>query len=194
MSSKLRLLTRKRCFHKSEALRSRFHFFQCGTCRWLRRFGPTKTVFAIFTLDRTASERKIYPIMNRSAPKEALYAAMQTLPRSERIRGKNAVSKLFDNGSNGSYGNILVKAVPNPDNTTRIAAIAGKKLGNAVARNKMKRKIRAAFRQQKTSLPQGWDLAIIARKGLLKSEWQNIIRDLQKAAEYAISAANKINA
>lgn len=96
------------------------------------------------------------------------------------------MAELFAQGRTGASGGILARALANADGRTRMAAIAGKKLGNAVLRNRMKRRIRAAYRLQKESLPKGWDFAFVARRGLLEAEWLDVMRDLRTAAARAI--------
>lgn len=111
---------------------------------------------------------------------------MEDLPRAERLRGRDSISRLFAEGNTGASGGILVRALPGDAGIRRMAAVAGKKLGNAVARNRMKRRLRAAYRQEKESLPEGWEFALVARRGLLESEWRDVIQDLRKAVARAV--------
>lgn len=112
---------------------------------------------------------------------------MENLPRSERLRGRDIVGRLFDKGSRGMAGRVLVRALPNDSAATRIAAVAGKKLGGAPERNRMRRRLRAAFRTQKVSLPPGWDFALVARAGLLETKWRDLTRDVALAMERAVT-------
>lgn len=54
-----------------------------------------------------------------------------------------------------------MRAMPNSLPVTRCGFSVGKKVGKAVARNKMKRRLREIIRQ--TPLIPGWDLVLIAR-------------------------------
>lgn len=112
---------------------------------------------------------------------------MENLTRTERLRGREIMGSLFDGGSRGMAGRVLVRALPNHAGFTRIAAVAGKKLGGAPERNRMRRRLRAAFRTQKGRLPEGWDFALVARAGLLEVKWRDLTRDVALAMERAIT-------
>ena len=114
---------------------------------------------------------------------------MENLPKSQRLHGRDCLGGLFREGGRGASGKIAARALPNDTGETRMAAVAGKSLGKANKRTRMRRLIRAAFRIQKDSLPAGWDLALVARPGLLEAQWPDIMRDVAKAVERAVRDA-----
>lgn len=63
------------------------------------------------------------------------------------------------------YSVIYVRMNNRPYN--RFGITAGKKIGNAVARNRAKRLIRLAYRTAEVKLPVGIDIVIVARSGIL---------------------------
>lgn len=63
------------------------------------------------------------------------------------------------------YSVIYVK--PNNRPFNRFGITAGKKIGNAVARNRAKRLIRLAYQKAEVRLPVGIDIVIVARSGIL---------------------------
>jgi ribonuclease P protein component len=62
------------------------------------------------------------------------------------------------------YSVIYVK--PNGRPFNRLGITAGKKVGNAVCRNRAKRLIRLAYRQSELALPVGIDIVIVARSAI----------------------------
>lgn len=72
----------------------------------------------------------------------------------------------------------------------RLGVTAGKKLGNAVCRNRAKRLIRQAYRETEALLPCGVDLVIVARSSILQIKSPELtallagkgLRQLQAAA------------
>ena len=115
---------------------------------------------------------------------------MYTLPKSKRLCSRDRIGQLFGEGSKGSSATVLARALANPDGETHVAVVAGKKLGNAVLRNRLKRRLRAACRQQSDGLPAGLDLVLVAKKGLAEATWLNVMRDVARAVEQAAREAS----
>lgn len=74
--------------------------------------------------------------------------------------------RLYRKGAFCSLGSALLYACPNSLPYNRLGITAGKKVGNAVMRNRAKRIIRAAYTLAEPELPVGIDLVIVARSSL----------------------------
>lgn len=70
---------------------------------------------------------------------------------------------------------MVIKTLPASPETSRYGIVASKKVGNAVARNRTKRRLREVFRQ--APLKAGWDIVIIARPVITKAEYKDINRE-----------------
>jgi len=86
-------------------------------------------------------------------------------------------------GVRASAGPLLVQGIANEAGVTRLGLSISSRLGTAVARNALKRRLREAFRLTRMEMPQGYDLLISARAHELLSlvEYQRLV--LEAAGE-----------
>jgi len=84
-------------------------------------------------------------------------------------------------------------ALPNGLTEPRLGIAASQKIGNAVARNKAKRRVRELFRARKPLI--SIDLIVIPRREVVVAPWPeleadyaNLLRRIEKAAESRPSA------
>ena len=83
------------------------------------------------------------------------------------ILNRNAdFQRLYHGGAFCSLGSALLYAMPNRLPCNRLGITAGKKVGNAVHRNRAKRIIRAAYAAAEKDMPIGVDIVIVARSSL----------------------------
>ena len=93
-------------------------------------------------------------------------------------KGRYAASK---------YSVIYVR--PNGRPFNRLGITAGKKVGNAVCRNRAKRLIRLAYRNAEVSLPVGMDIVIVARSAICSIKSQEYCGYMDK---YGVADINKM--
>ena len=77
---------------------------------------------------------------------------------------KAAVNRLFSDGASAKARLLVARALANGLPFSRFAAIAPRKIGTAVLRNRVKRRLRAAWALERAALPPGFDYAAIARR------------------------------
>ena len=108
----------------------------------------------------------------------------ESLRPHERIRKQSDFARIYKNGGRyrGRYFNLVY--LTNDLNHSRMAAVASKKVGNAVKRNKVKRWMRALFRRNKGLLNASLDLIMIAKPGMPDSNWNEILEEYRKAVHY----------
>lgn len=87
-------------------------------------------------------------------------------PKSERLQKKREFQKVFDEGRKFTNKELHAFAMPNGTDSSRLGLVVGRKVGNAVRRNRIKRILREAFRLNKGLLSSGVDLVLIPRPGL----------------------------
>jgi len=76
---------------------------------------------------------------------------------------------------------LVIRARRNDLGVTRLGLSVSKKVGNAVVRNRWKRAIREAFRNQRSELPTGLDLVARPRKGA-KCDTEGIFQSIKRLA------------
>lgn len=75
---------------------------------------------------------------------------------------------------------ISVYYVPNRSPYNRIGITTSKKIGNAVARNRARRIIRAAYRNSEKMFPIGFDIVFVARPDIISEKSTNIERFIKQ--------------
>ena len=108
----------------------------------------------------------------------------ESLRPQERIRKQSDFARIYRTGGRyrGRYFNLVY--LTNDLNHSRMAAVASKKVGNAVQRNKVKRWMRVLFRRNKDLLDASLDLIMIAKPGMPDSTWNEIWDEYRKAVHH----------
>jgi ribonuclease P protein component len=64
--------------------------------------------------------------------------------------------------------------------TTRFGISTGRKLGSAVVRNRVRRRLREALRVMAPSFQPGWDVLIIARPAIVETDYRVLVEALRR--------------
>jgi len=89
----------------------------------------------------------------------------QRLTKQERIAQKKDFIRLLKRGRRFKLDQIAVAYIANHLTYSRVGISVGKKTGNAVKRNRIKRILRELFRHNKDVLPKGYDFLFMPGAG-----------------------------
>lgn len=88
--------------------------------------------------------------------------------------------------SNGQANSCLVLyARKNRSQINRVGITVSKKLGKAVVRNRVRRRIREVYRLNEEKFLPGWDIVIVARSRAVEVSFQKLNESLLSLAEQA---------
>ena len=80
---------------------------------------------------------------------------------------------------------FMVVAAPGPNlGHHRLGIMVSRKVGSAVARNRVKRRIREIYRTQKKyakfeTMPEGADIVVVSRRGAAECDFKQIYEELE---------------
>lgn len=96
------------------------------------------------------------------------------MQRWSRISGQKRHSQIHREGSSAVNRLLVIRYLPNGLGHSRFAFVVSKRIGNAVVRNKVKRRLREAVRSR--PLTGGWDAVFIARRGIEQASFREVAR------------------
>jgi len=83
-------------------------------------------------------------------------------------------------GASRSHPLLTARFLRNDLGTTRFGLSTGRRLGGAVARNRVRRRLREALRVMAPSFQPGWDVLIIARPALVAADHDALVGALRR--------------
>lgn len=89
-------------------------------------------------------------------------------------------------GSSGHANSFLVLyARKNRTATNRVGLTVSKKLGHAVVRNRIRRRLREVYRLNEDKFAPGWDIVVVARSRCLDADFSKLCAAYLSLAEKA---------
>jgi len=96
------------------------------------------------------------------------------MQRRHRISGSKRHSQIHSEGTSAANRLLVIRFLTNGLDHSRFAFVVSKRLGNAVARNRIKRRLRESVRTH--HLQPGWDAVFIARRGSQNASFRELGR------------------
>ena len=108
------------------------------------------------------------------------------MQRRYRLATDKGISQVHRQGRSAANNLLVIRVLPNGLDRSRFCFVAGKRVGKAVVRNRVKRRLRELVRN--APVGPGWDTVLIARKGAGEAHF----RQLEKAAHNLLRRAKLV--
>ncbi len=84
--------------------------------------------------------------------------------------------RLYSRGASSANGYLVLYARRNGTDRNRVGITASGKLGCAVARNRIRRRLREIYRLNEERFQPGWDLVVVARSRAMAADYAKLER------------------
>ena len=98
----------------------------------------------------------------------------ERFPKALRLRTRREFLRVQDKGQKVAVGPLLALALSNDKGITRVGLTVSTKVGNAVVRNRIRRRLREIYRKRRSELPRGVDLVLIARASAKEADFAQL--------------------
>lgn len=115
-------------------------------------------------------------------------------PRSRHLRSPRDFERVYALNQRAGDARLLVLAASNVIGRTRIGMSVSKKHGNAVARHRLRRLLREAYRLAQHDVPEGLDLVLIPKQNTgagMNDYRESIVRLSRKLAKRLAASAQE---
>ncbi len=98
----------------------------------------------------------------------------------EPLRRPGDFAALQRGGTSRAHPLLALRAVRNDVGRTRVGFSTGRRLGGAVVRNRIRRRLRAIVRELSPRIEAGWDVLIVARPGAVGAGYRELVIVLER--------------
>jgi len=100
--------------------------------------------------------------------------------RIVRLSQTSDIKKVQHQGRSFAGTCVVLLVLQNSENQTRVGVIASTAVGNAVKRNKARRRIKACIFLYNPMLIVGYDILLIARRSINNTDYQSMKMDIER--------------
>lgn len=115
----------------------------------------------------------------------------EAFPPSDRVKLRSDFVRLQSGARRVHLPHFVVLLGLREDGSTRLGITVTRKVGNSVARNRVRRLVREVFRRNRGLFPEGHDLIVIARAGAPTLDYATVLEQVQAASGAMAAVAQK---
>lgn len=101
------------------------------------------------------------------------------LPRHLRLKNPRDFTRLRQQGQRWRGRRLALNAMPNDLNHSRFGFVVSGRVGTAVVRNTVKRRLRSAIRQWLPELASGYDVVVVAYQQAAEATYHELEAELE---------------
>ena len=98
------------------------------------------------------------------------------------LKGNRAFRRIYAKGKSLALPAVVLYCRKNGSEENRLGLTVGTKVGKAVCRNRIRRRLREIYRLHEGELRKGWDIVIVARTRAREASYQELEADFLRAA------------
>ena len=101
---------------------------------------------------------------------------------TQSLKGNYAFRRLYTKGKSSVQPAVVLYCRKNGSGRNRLGLTTGTKVGKAVVRNRVRRRLREIYRLHEGEFRQGWDLVVVARSRAAEAPYGELEAQVLKAA------------
>jgi len=112
-------------------------------------------------------------------------------PRAARLRQRRDFARVFRAGRAVARPEFVLHALAVPDAGRRLGVVCGRRVGSAVVRNRLRRRLREIFRTHPEAFGDGYWFVVVARPPLATWDFGALEREVLAAAAELAGGADE---
>lgn len=105
----------------------------------------------------------------------------QGFQRPERLRKRRQFLEVYESGRKAHSATLVVYVRENSLSCHRLGLTVSRKIGKAVTRNRIKRRLRELFRLKREEIPGSLDVVINVKRSAARAAFQELRQDLDRS-------------
>ena len=98
------------------------------------------------------------------------------------LKGNRAFRRLYAKGRSAAGPSVVLYCRRNGSRINRLGLTVGTKVGKAVVRNRVRRRLREIYRLHEAQLRPGWDIVAVARTRAAEADYRELEAEFLRAA------------